>query len=154
MNGRHLMAVAALFAAVFALAVWAGEDASQYEYVTIANPIAYTNNQAYSTLTNAVDIGKYKGIGEVLVYSSADLTLVPCTNADIVLQHATDTTGSFSSAAAYCTIADGNATGQTQNVQIDLSAVHRYLRLAVNLEGTAAVKRVIGAVLVAPHMAD
>ena len=159
---KKLILIAAILAAL-CLPVFAGEDASALEYVELCKPVIFTNGLAnyWPVSTDGVvqagtDISGYKGIAEVIVVSSDNLTVNLITNNQVVLEHAIAATGTYaavsSSVIAAFTMAD---TGKVQKAAVDLDALHKYVRVRGKLQGTnASVSKAVSVIMVAPRLSD
>lgn len=149
--------------ALSCLACFAGEDTTGLSYIEVCKPSIFTNGAAnYMPLTTdsvanaGIDIGPYKGNAEILVTSSDNLSVNVISNMVLTLQHATASTGTYSAVSTSVverfTLA---STGQVQRASVDLSALHRYVRLQGTLQGTnTAISKAVSLMIVAPHLSD
>jgi hypothetical protein len=155
---KKYLAILAILA-LCAAPCMAAEDTTGLEYLTIGAPANYTNGVMYTVgegaaNTNSLDIGPYKGRAVVVITMSADLSGVATTNTTApILQHATSATGTYSavSGVAFDAITTG---AYVDNQNVDLSALHRYVRVGFTLLGTNAVQRNASVIMVAPHLSD
>lgn len=148
--------VGLIAAVVCAVCVNAGEDTSGLGYVTVAAPGLYTNNLMYNiqatSETNTCDLSGYKGIAELVITKTADLTAVAITNGTIALQSSAAAIGPYTDVSG---VSQAITTGaNVYHLQVPLDTCKRYPRIRVTLLGTNTVQEYVSAVLVLPRKSE
>ncbi|MFA5264846.1 MAG: hypothetical protein WC378_13565 [Opitutaceae bacterium] len=154
-----------LIVAILAMCLpgFAGEDATGLEYLDLCELVVFTNGAAnyWPVSTDGVvqagtDISAYHGNAKIIVISGDNLSVNAISNMNVVLQHAIAATGTYSTVSASVlapfTLA---STGQVQKANVDLDALHKYVRVLGTLQGTnTTISKSISVLMVTPHLSD